>query len=487
MPQPPRSLGKYPILGQLGKGAMGVVYKSFDPVIRRPVALKTIRKELLDDEQEAAAFGARFRNEAQAAGRLLHPGIVAVYEYGEDAHFAFIAMEYVEGSSLRQYFERKVRFEERDLVSIMAQLLEALQYAHERGVWHRDIKPANIIIMSNGRVKVADFGIARVESSTLTQVGVVMGTPGFIAPEQYLGLEIDHRVDLFAAGVVLYELLTGMPPFSGSKESVMYKVCHQAPQPPSTLAGDSSYARFDPVVMRALAKRTHDRYASAAEFRSDLLAAHDQPVSPTVSEETLIRGAAGHAGESREASPPRGSDRRSPTPHGLGGVSTMPTEMLKAAGWNVGELDVIERHLARLVGPIARIMVRRAAREARDVASLIQILAGQLPSTSDRARFLQQNARVATAGGGRSTADRVEDNDATVFPGAAAAVATAPTADEVARAARLLAVHLGPIAQVLVRQAAQPGISRSAFLDRVTERLSDAERERFLRAFEHPH
>jgi len=207
---------------------MGVVYKSFDPVIRRPIALKTIRKELLSDEDEAAAFAARFRNEAQAAGCLLHPGIVAVYEYGEDAQFAFIAMEYVEGSSLRQYFERQVRFEERDLVSIMVQLLDALQYAHDQGVWHRDIKPANIIIMNSGRIKVADFGIARVESSTLTQVGALMGTPGFIAPEQYLGREVDHRIDLFAAGVVFYELLTGQPPFSGSKEGVMYKVCHEA-------------------------------------------------------------------------------------------------------------------------------------------------------------------------------------------------------------------------------------------------------------------
>src|SRR5262249_1655140 len=154
-PHTPQSLGKYPILGQLGKGAMGVVYKSLDPVIRRPVALKTIRKELLSDEEDAAAFGARFRHEAQAAGRLLHPGIVAVYEYGEDAQYAYIAMEYVEGVNLKQYFERNVRFEERDLISVMAQLLEALQYAHDQGVWHRDIKPANIIIMNSGRIKVA--------------------------------------------------------------------------------------------------------------------------------------------------------------------------------------------------------------------------------------------------------------------------------------------------------------------------------------------
>ena len=485
--RPPRNLGKYQVLGQLGKGAMGVVYKSFDPVIRRPVALKTIRKELLDDADEAATFGKRFRNEAQAAGRLLHPGIVAVYEYGEDAHFAFIAMEYVEGSSLRQYFERSVRFAEDDLVSVMAQLLEALHYAHEQGVWHRDIKPANIIIMNNGHVKVADFGIARVENSTLTQVGVVMGTPGFIAPEQYLGRDIDHRVDVFAAGVVLYELLAGQPPFSGTKESVMYKVCHEAPEAPSAVGANASYARFDAVVLRALAKRAEDRYPSAAQFRAELLAAHDRPVSATVSQQTLIRNAVG-AAPPREAAPPRSGERvlrRAPETPGRPQISTMPTEMLAAAGWNVAELAAVERSLAHFVGPIARIMVRRAARDATDLAGLVQKLGDQLASGADRTRFLQQNALV-TRTSKSHVPGAIVDDDATVIPGAAQTAPPGPTAEDIARAARLLAVHVGPIAPLLVRQAAQAGGGRSAFLERVTERLNEAERERFLHDFEHP-
>jgi serine/threonine-protein kinase len=474
---------------------MGIVYKSFDPVIRRSIALKTIRKELLNDEDEAAAFAARFRNEAQAAGRLLHPGIVAVYEYGEDEEFAFIAMEYVEGSSLRQYFERKVRFEERDVVSVMAQLLDALQYAHDQGVWHRDIKPANIIIMNNGRIKVADFGIARVESSTLTQVGVVMGTPGFIAPEQYLGKEVDHRVDLFAAGVVLYELLTGETPFAGSKEGVMYKVCHEAAQPPSIATGKPALARFDPIALRALAKRPDDRYPSAGKFRAELLAAYDQPVSPTVSEETLIRDAGG-VGDSGEGSSPRGGSRKpfASTPvtpaFGAGSsraqISTMPTQMLVAAGWNVDELASVERSLAHFVGPIARVMVRRATREVADFASLVQKLADQLTSPAEKSKFLQQNARIAATGTGPSKMKQPVDDDATVIPGANDAQSTSPgpTAEEIARAARLLAVHLGPIAPILVRKAALPGVPRAAFLARLTERLSDAEKERFLIDFE---
>ena len=198
-------LGKYEITEVLGKGAMGIVYKAFDPNIRRTVAIKTIRKELIDDDH-AGQMIARFRNEAQAAGRLSHPGIVAVYDYGEDDALSYIAMEYVQGNPLREYFNRKTQFAERDIVSIMVQLLDALAYSHEQGVVHRDIKPANLIVMTNGKLKVADFGIARIDSSSLTQIGSVMGTPGYMAPEQYAGDSIDWRADIFSAGVVLYPL-----------------------------------------------------------------------------------------------------------------------------------------------------------------------------------------------------------------------------------------------------------------------------------------
>src|SRR6266571_3079447 len=215
----PNHLGKYEITEVLGRGAMGVVYKGFDPGIRRTVAIKTIRRELIEGERPAAAMLARFRNEAQAAGKLAHPGIVAVYDYGEDASVAYIAMEYVEGNSLREYLGRGTRFAERDAVSVMSQLLEGLAHAHERRVWHRDIKPANIIVMMNGRVKVADFGIARIEASDLTQTGAMLGSPGYMAPEQYAAAAIDHRADLFAAGVVFYQLVTGAKPRSSRRRS----------------------------------------------------------------------------------------------------------------------------------------------------------------------------------------------------------------------------------------------------------------------------
>ena len=228
-------LGKYEIKSALGKGAMGIVYKGFDPQIERHVAIKTIRKDLVDPDL-AAQYMARFRNEAKAAGRLHHPGIVGVYEYGEEDAIAFIVMEYVEGMGLRDYLTRRANFDFAQLVALMTQLLAALAYAHDKGVVHRDIKPSNLIVTPQGVLKIADFGIARVDRSNLTTVGMVIGTPSYMSPEQCRGLEADPRSDLFSAGVVLYELLTGTKPFRGTLEAIAYAICSEEPAPPSSLS-----------------------------------------------------------------------------------------------------------------------------------------------------------------------------------------------------------------------------------------------------------
>jgi predicted Ser/Thr protein kinase len=280
----PERLGKYPLLSVIGTGSMGVVYKSFDPYNNRPIALKTIRRELLDDEMEN--FPARFRIEAQAAEGLTHPGIVGVYEYGEAEGYAYIAMEYVEGHSLRDCLERQVRFNTDQAISILAQLLEALQYAHEHGVWHRDVKPANILLMSDGRIKVTDFGIACVESLNMAQADPIMGTPGFIAPELYLSDEFDQRIDLFAAGVVLYHLLAGVPPFAGTADKIMLKVCYETPLPVSVVARQPSLRRFDAIVLKALATSPEDRFSSAKEFLEALVLA--QAGGPAGADATVI-------------------------------------------------------------------------------------------------------------------------------------------------------------------------------------------------------
>ncbi len=273
-------LGKYEIRGTLGRGAMGVVYDGWDPLIARRVAIKTLRLPN-EDDAEAEEGLARFRREAQAAGRLQHPNVVAVYEYGETGETAYLVMEFVDGRSLKSALDADERFPLPELVRVMQQLLEALQYSHDHGVVHRDIKPANIILTRNGQVKVADFGVARIESSSMTQVGTVLGTPAYMSPEQLAGQPVDARSDIYSAGVVLYQLLTGDRPYHGSNlTSIYHQALNSEPIPPSKLAVTVPPA-FDPVVARAMAKRPQDRYASAADFAVAIRnAASETPAPP---------------------------------------------------------------------------------------------------------------------------------------------------------------------------------------------------------------
>jgi serine/threonine-protein kinase len=274
---PAQKLGKYEIRREVGRGGMGVVYEGYDPIICRRVALKTLISELLTGPQ-ADTFVGRLQREAQAAGRLNHPNIVAVYDFGEEpldpvkgsGRVAYIAMEFVEGRELNKFLAQSERFPLSTVVRIMGQLLDALEYSHKNGVVHRDIKPSNIILIADGSVKVADFGIARIESSTLTQAGTILGSPSYMSPEQFLAQSVDGRSDLYSAGVVLYELLTGEVPFSGSFSNVMHKVLHDDPTPASALNVHAPKGA-DAVLTRALAKRPADRFQSAAEFKQALV------------------------------------------------------------------------------------------------------------------------------------------------------------------------------------------------------------------------
>lgn len=294
-----KKLGKYEIRGELGQGAMGIVYDGFDPMIGRRVALKTVRRDQLD-RAEAEEILARFRREAQAAGRLNHPNIVQIYEYGEDEGTAYIAMEFVEGRELKDYFDADERFPMAEIVRIMGQLLEALDYSHRNGVVHRDIKPANIILLRDGTVKVADFGIARVESSNLTQAGSVLGTPSYMSPEQFMGQTVDGRSDLFSAGVILYQFLTGEKPFTGALTTIMHKVLKEEPPAPSELNVQVPRP-FDALIRKALAKRPGERFQSGREFALALQMAASGQAVPADADATLVDAAeatlAGAAGQ----------------------------------------------------------------------------------------------------------------------------------------------------------------------------------------------
>ncbi len=269
----PQKIGKYDVTGELGKGAMGVVYRGRDPVIHRDVALKVLRKSQLDKE-DAPALLERFKREAQAAGKLNHPNIVAIYEYGEDDDYAFIAMECVPGKSLREHLLAGYRPELRNFPEILGQLLEGLEYSHSRGVVHRDIKPANVLISEMGVAKISDFGIARLEQSHLTMMGEVLGTPFYMPPEQFNGETVDERSDIYSAGVIVFEVLTGRRPFEGTTAALVRKVLGEAPPVPSSLEPRLSPA-LDRVILQALAKKPENRYSSARAFLHALHAAFD--------------------------------------------------------------------------------------------------------------------------------------------------------------------------------------------------------------------
>ena len=308
----PKKLGRYEIVDVLGDGAMGVVYRGFDPGIRRTVALKTIRS--VHDDEAAAMLVTRFRNEAQAAGRLNHPGIVSVYDFGDDDGTLYIAMEFVEGQTLAQCLARGVQFRNEEIVGLMSQLLDALHHAHEAGVLHRDIKPANVILGPNGRLKIADFGIARIDSITLTKVNIKVGTPAYMAPEQFTDEHpIDRRVDIYAAGVMLYVLLTGRPPFSGTPEQVMFKVVNESPLAPSQLESVNRPGFYDELLAVALAKQPQDRFATALDFKVALESAIGAPVDITIWGSTVSNLAQGSEAASAAALEAGGGAAARPT------------------------------------------------------------------------------------------------------------------------------------------------------------------------------
>jgi serine/threonine-protein kinase len=292
-------LGKYELRATLGKGASGTVYEGWDPHIARRVAVKTVQlPENIDpDVQEQID---RFRREAQAAGRLTHPNVVGVFDYGETAEVAYIVMEFVDGESLKAVLDRQERFAIPDVVRLMRDLLEGLGYSHASGVVHRDIKPANLILTREGRVKIADFGIARIENSGLTQVGAIMGTPAYMSPEQISGQPVDQRADIYSAGVVLFQLLTGERPFEGSMSAIMQKALNVAPPRPSDISVTAPVA-LDAVVLRAMAKRPDDRFPTAAAFRQAMEDALAAPQPHAAAGAAPARAAAVPAEESDDA------------------------------------------------------------------------------------------------------------------------------------------------------------------------------------------
>jgi serine/threonine-protein kinase len=402
---------------------MGVIYQAHDPVIDRKVAIKLIRADLLSGEDHAD-YLARFQQEAQAAGRCMHPNIVALYDCAVHQGNPFLAMEYVEGASLAQVLAQSGRLSLSQAVAVIDQVLSALDYAHGLGVVHRDVKPANIMLMADGRVKMTDFGIARLDSSELTQRDSVLGTPSYMSPEQCRGEVVDARSDLFSAGVVLYEALSGERPFAGRNfTEVAVRLIHEPPPDIRSKWADIPAGLAD-VIDRALAKQPTDRFTSAEAMAGAL---------------RQSMGAAPHM------------DQTIVAPH-----------IPKPAGsFAPATLDTLARRLAQHVGPIAQHLVRTAARQATTLDQLCETLAAEIEQPEERAQFRREVLTTQTDVAGQTT------------------VSIPPA--QVQNAERELTQYLGPIARILVRRALSSAHSVEEFRQILASHIEhDADRNAFL-------
>jgi eukaryotic-like serine/threonine-protein kinase len=482
----PQKIGRYRVESVLGSGAMGVVYLANDPHIQRQVALKTIRSELLRDEAELAQaeLPARFVNEARAAGRLVHPHIVSVFDYGEADGVAYIALEYVRGENLAERLAQHARSSTtiplaRALVWF-AQLLDALSYAHEVGVVHRDIKPANLLIAQRGECKVTDFGIAQLDTGRLTRAGMMIGTPSYMSPEQFAGNAIDARSDLFSAGVVLYEMLTGACPFAGTPAAVMQQVMNEMPAAPSTRVAGLT-AELDAMVLKALAKHPDQRYASAQDWRMAVLSLLDTLATNGDPDHTVLVAPLTRAA----LEPPRGYPQAADQSRaGIHAAAAGATPVV----WPRELLAQLEAALASHVGPVASLLVRRAAAQAGDSQTLSAQLVRHLPDDAARRALdalLERHAAAASDAATRvmPLADAAR---ASHTAGDRAASATLLNQAQMDAAVRQLATHLGPIARIVAARAAQ-GADTATFYARLADALpASADRDQFLRTLGEP-
>lgn len=450
----PVSIGRYRIVGVIGRGAVGVVYKGHDDQIDRPVAIKTLRADVLCDVEDREGLLKRFAAEARSAGRCQHPNIVTVYDYVEHEGAPFIIMEHVAAGTLENVTRSKTLLPLRQVGEIMAQLLSALDHAHGKGVVHRDVKPANILCPAATSIKVTDFGVARIQDLGLTRQGGggALGTPNYMSPEQFLGRPVDGRSDLFATGVILFQLLTGAKPFAANDiPELMRKLLNECP-PSLSMLRPGLWPYMENVVQRALARNPTDRYQTAEEFLDALNAAMERVAGEHAPPMDLTRIA--HRNSS-DASDPSRSDLS----------KTMAEKLMPET------LGAVEEALARSIGPIARVMVKRYSRETTDAESLLSALAAQVPGEKDAQGF-------------RKDAERSLRSDRGV---AGVQLDAAISKDEIRAATELLLPLIGPVAKVIAEREAATSIGRDDYYEHLARAIpNEADRNRFLARYAPP-
>ena len=419
-----RSIGRYRIEALLGTGAMGEVYRAHDPSIDRLVAIKVVRPELVAGSGGEQLLE-RFRREARAAGRRFHPNIVAIWDFGDDNGMPFLVMELVEGQSLDQVIKSSGPLAQDRSVAIISQVLSALGFAHANGIVHRDIKPSNIMVLPGDQVKVADFGIARIEASEFTIVGDLLGTPAYMGPEQLSGGPIDHRTDLFATGVILFEMLTGVKPFRGKSITEIISFMETRGPEDIRALNPAVPEAMKHVIGKSVAFDPAQRYADAAAFSKAVAdAMSDLPGEPQ------LRGSA--ISEARAQLTANAAQTTS-------GGASFSAELLRET----------ERDLATFIGPMASIAVKRAVRNAGDLLGLYDLLGRQIANPKDRAEFLARGRQRAAAGLGRP---RPPPAPAKTIEPSSISPAKSPNPASIVAIESDLTRYIGPIARILVKR-----------------------------------
>lgn len=444
-------MGKYRIDHVIGRGAIGVVYKGYDEHIDRPLAIKTLRPDFLPTIGDNAELMRRFALEARSAGRCLHPNIVTVFDFVEHEGAPYIVMEYVNAGTLDNVLRRGTMPPVRQVGEIMAQLLFALGYAHSKGVIHRDVKPANILCPSASSIKVSDFGVAYIESLDMTQtgLGVPIGTPNYMAPERFFGRPADARSDLFSAGVVLFQLLTGAKPFAATDLSELLRLLSEAQPPSLRTFRPELWPELDDVVHRALARNPDERFQTADAFIDALNLAIE--ARPPDNLRPLDLTALSHL----PAAEAPGTTRQK--------LNQTVADLLPA-----DTIDALSKTLARWLGPIARVVVKQAAQQASDTTALLDLLYGQIKGEADADAFRAAAGRVLMASTGTLEASRPAGDTAS-RKGPAFALSEA----DARQVTTFLLPLVGPVASVLVTRQAAQAKTLDDFLHRLAGYLPD--------------
>ena len=447
----PARVGKYRVDGIIGRGAVGVVYKGFDEQIGRPLAIKTLRADVLSNVDDRENLLKRFATEARSAGRCLHPNIVAVFDYVEQDGSPYIVMEFVDAGTLDNVIAAGTMLPIRQVGEIMAQLLLALDHAHGKGIVHRDVKPSNVLCPTATSIKVTDFGVARFEALGITEpsgIGAI-GTPNYMSPEQFLGRPVDGRSDLFSAGVILFQLLAGAKPFIANDIAELMRKLLNETAPSLSTFRPGNWRQLDEVVQLALARNPADRFQSATEFIDRLSAAIEATGSDDGPPLDLTKiSSSGRSGDGT------GSKSRS------GSLSqTMSAKLTQET------ISAVETSLARLIGPIARVVVRRAADEATDPDMMLSTIARRIPVDSEATLFRKE--AVVTLRADRGVA--------------AVQFETLITERDIAAASEALLPFIGPVAVMVARRNAELAIGHEDFYRRLGDKIPDeAQREEFL-------